>query len=471
MFTTRQRLCLRIGTAAWAESPPALDGPSRQRLPIRARSTPHVVIVGGGFGGLYAARTLGNTPVRVTVLNRHNYHLFQPLLYQVATAALAPTEIASPIRSILRHRQNTSVLLAEACAVDVAEHRVILQDGEIPYDYLILAPGALHSYFGHPQWEAYAPGLKDLDDAAAIRRRMLLAFEAAEREADIARRRVLLTFVIVGGGPTGVELAGAISEIACRSMVRDFRNIDPRTTRTILLEAGPRILPSLPPDLSAKAEASLRRICVEVRTNAPVTEIRPGVVVAGGQRVEASTIVWAAGVAPSALGRSLGVPLDRVGRVLVRADLSVPSHPEIFVIGDLAAFAQPTGTFLPGLAPVAVQEGRHAARNILNLCRGEPTEPFRYKDRGVLATIGRASAVAQFGRCHVSGLPGWGLWVIVHITWLIGFRNRLIVLLDWAWAYFTFQRSARLITGGAVPKPFSAVSNRESGMTDGPASS
>ncbi len=444
---------MRLETVAGLPAPPA-TGASLRGLVM----TPHVVIVGAGFGGLYAARALKNASVRVTVFDRHNYHVFQPLLYQVATAALSPAEIASPIRAVLRHQENTSVRLAEVLGIDATARRVILRDGDVQYDYLILAPGALHSYFGHSEWETYAPGLKDLDDAAAIRRRILLAFEAAEHQSDAALRRALLTFAIVGGGPTGVELAGAIAEVACKSMGRDFRTIDPRTTRTLLLEAGPRILPRFPPDLSAKAEASLRKLCVEVRTNSPVTDIRAGIIIAGGQTVETSTVVWAAGVAPSALGRSLGVPLDPVGRVFVQADLSLPGHPEIFVIGDLAAFAQPSGTLLPGLAPVAVQEGRHAARNIMRLRSGDPTEPFRYKDRGVLATMGRASAVAQFGRCHFSGLLAWVLWLVVHITWLIGFRNRLIVLLDWAWAYFTLQRSARLITAGAVLEPLPAAS-------------
>lgn len=434
----------------------------------RNADVPHVVIVGAGFGGLYAARALQHAPVRVTVLDRHNYHVFQPLLYQVATAALAPTDIASPTRTILRRQKNTAVLMAEVVGVDLAARRVELRSGAISYDYLILASGALPAYFGHTEWQACAPGLKDLDDALAVRRRILSAFEEAERETDPLRQRSLLTFVIIGGGPTGVELAGAISEIACKSMTRDFRHIDPRTTHTILLEAGPRILPTFAPDLSAKAEASLRKLCVDVRTNSPVTAIRPGMVVVRGEVIETATPLWAAGIAPSPVGRCLGVPVDRVGRVVVEADLSLPGHPEVFVIGDLAAVRGPAGTSLPELAPVALQEGRHAARNVLRRCRGEPTERFRYKDRGVLAAIGRASAVAQFGRYHFSGFPAWALWLLVHIAWLIGFRNRVIVLLDWAWAYFTFQHSARLIVGGVAAE--APASTHASGGNDAEAS-
>jgi NADH dehydrogenase len=418
-----------------------------------ARDLPRVVIVGAGFGGLYAALALRRARVRVTVVDRHNYHVFQPLLYQVATAGLSPSEIAYPIRAILRHQRNTCVLLAEVVAIDVGARRVVLRDGQLAYDYLIIATGVRHSYFNHPEWEVCAPGLKDLDDAAKIRQRILLAFEAAERETDDARRQTLLTFVIVGGGPTGVELAGAIAEIACKAMAYDFRNIDPRATRIILVEAGPRVLPSFPADLSRKAEASLQRLCVEVRKNAPVTAIEPGMVILGSERIAAAVVLWAAGVSPSPLARSLGVPLDRAGRVLVKPDLSVPEHPEIFVVGDLAASLDAMGQPLPGLAPVAIQEGRHAARNILRECARQPRRRFRYRDRGALATIGRAAAVMQWGRFRCSGFFAWVLWLCVHIVWLIGFRNRVFVLFDWAWAYLTFQRSGCLITNEEISAP------------------
>ncbi len=430
---------------------------------------PRVVIVGAGFGGLYAAKALRDTPVEVTVVDRRNHHLFQPLLYQVATAGLSPGDIAYPIRGVLRRQRNTRVLLAEVAAVDVAGRKIILKDGELAYDYLILATGACHSYFGHPEWEPWAPGLKTLEDALEIRRRILLAFEKAEREADEEKRRALLTFVVVGGGPTGVELAGAIAEIARQVMVSDFRAIDPRESRVLLVEAGPRILPAFPENLAAKAEAALGRLGVEVWKDAPVSAVRPGPepapsagrspasaralvwpeVVAGGRVVRAATTLWAAGVMASPLAKSLVPPsgLDRVGRVLVEPDLSIPGHPEVFVIGDLAAFTHQTGKPLPGVAPVAIQQGRHAARNILRACRSEPYEPFRYQYRGNLATIGRAAAVADFGRIRLSGLPAWLTWLFVHIFWLIGFRNRFVVLFDWAWAYVTFERAARLITG------------------------
>ncbi len=418
---------------------------SSREMPVQGR--PHVVIVGAGFGGLYAARALKQAPVQLTVIDRRNHHLFQPLLYQVATAGLSPSDIAYPIRSVLRRQTNTRVFLAEAVAINGRDRRVILEDGEVTYDYLILATGVHHSYFGHPEWETCAPGLKSVEDALEIRRRILLAFEKAERETDVAKRLVLLTFVIVGGGPTGVELAGAIAEIACQVMAQDFRTINPREARVILVEAGPRVLPSFPEDLSAKAEGSLEKLCVEVRKNSPVAAIQPGLVTIGDQHIQAGTILWAAGVTARPLARSIGGPLDRDGRVLVEPDLSVPGLPDVFVVGDLAAFTHQTGQPLPGLAPVAIQQGRHAARNIIRRCQGLSSTPFRYLDRGTLATIGRAAAVANFGVVKVSGFLAWIAWIFIHIFFLIGFRNRFIVLFEWAWAYVTLQRSARLITG------------------------
>jgi NADH dehydrogenase len=410
-------------------------------------TSPHVVIVGAGFGGLRAARALKHGDVRVTVIDRRNHHLFQPLLYQVATAGLSPGDIAYPIRAVLRKQTNTQVLLAEVTAIDPGKRKVILADGELEYDYLIVATGARHSYFGHPEWETHAPGLKSVEDALEIRRRILMAFEMAERESDEQRRRALLTFVIVGGGPTGVELAGAIAEIAYTVMVQDFRAIRPKDARIILIEAGPRILPFMPPSLSSKAEASLSKLGVQIVKNSAVTSLYQGMVMAGSQTIHASTILWAAGVAPSSLAVSLGVPLDRLGRVIVQPDLSIPGHPEVFVIGDLCALSDEQGHELPGLAAVAVQEGRHAARNILRMRHGLPCEPFHYIDMGTLATIGRAAAVANFGWVKLSGFVAWVVWIFVHILLLIGFRNRLVVLFDWAWAYLSFQRSARLITG------------------------
>ena len=405
------------------------------------------MIVGGGFGGLYAARALGRAPVDVTVVDRANHHVFQPLLYQVATASLSPSQIAYPIRGVLRHQANTRVLLAEATGVDVAGRRVLLADGELPYDFLVLAPGARHSYFGHPEWEPLAPGLKTIDDALEIRGRVLLAFERAERERDPERRRALLTFVVVGGGPTGVELAGAIGEIACKVMARDFRTIDTRDTRTLLVEAGPRILPTFPAGLSAKAERSLERLCVEVRTGEAVTRLEEGAVWLGADRIACGTVLWAAGVAPSPLARSLRVPLDRAGRVVVNADLTIPGHPEVFVIGDLAAASDAHGRPLPGLAPVAIQQGEYAARAIVAAARGRTAAPFRYHDRGTMATIGRDAAVVDLGRLRFSGYPAWLVWCFIHILWLIGFRNRFLVMIEWAWAYVRLERSARLITG------------------------
>jgi NADH:ubiquinone reductase (H+-translocating) len=426
----------------------------------RAES-PHVVVLGAGFGGLEAARGLADAPVRVTVVDRRNHHLFQPLLYQVATAGLSPAEIAYPIRRILKKQANTRVILAEARAVDAVRKRVILADGELGYDYLVLAAGATHSYFGHDDWGAHAPGLKTLDDALEIRRRALVAFEEAEREEDPDRRRAWLTFVVVGGGPTGVEMAGAFAEIARHSLAREFRHVDPQSARVILAEAGPRILPAYPPDLSARAVRQLEALGAQVWTGTPITGVSAEGVQMGAERVAARTIVWAAGVAASPIARSLDTPLDRAGRVRVSPDLTLPAHPEVFVIGDLAAVEQ-DGVPVPGVAPAAMQMGRHAARSIRRLVNGEPALPFRYVDKGSLATIGRRSAVAQFRRLHLWGFPAWVAWLTVHIFFLIGFRNRLVVLFTWAWAYLTYQRSARLILGGAA-----SVAERRLSARDG----
>jgi len=408
---------------------------------------PHVVIVGGGFGGLYAARALAGRPVRVTLLDRRNHHLFQPLLYQVATAVLNPSDIAAPLRSVLRRATNVTVFLASVERVDLAGRRVVLERGEIGYDGLVLAAGASHSYFGHDDWEVFAPGLKTLEDALEIRRRVLLAYEAAERERDGAEQRALLTFVVIGGGPTGVELAGALGEISRQTIARDFRLIDPTKARIILLEGGPRILPAFPEPLSRSAADALRRIGVEVDTHAVVTRVTADAVWLGGEQIRTRTVLWAAGVAAAPLARTLGAPLDHAGRVLVERDLSVPGHPEAFAIGDLCAFLHQTGAPLPGVAPVAIQQGRAVADNVLRRLRGQPTRSFRYRDKGSMATIGRAAAVAVVGRFRLSGLLAWLAWLLVHIMFLIGFRNRLLVLFEWAWAYVTWHRGARLITG------------------------
>jgi NADH:quinone reductase (non-electrogenic) len=412
-----------------------------------AARPPRVVIIGAGFGGLYAARALRRAPVDITVIDRRNHHLFQPLLYQVATAALSPGDIAYPIRAVLSRQKNTRVLLADVHAIDLKNRKAVLKDGEVEYDYLIIATGASHSYFGHDEWEPSAPGLKTLEDALEIRRRILYAFERAERETDPERRKALLTFMVVGGGPTGLELAGAIAEISRQVLQHDFRAINPREARVILVEAGPRILSAFPPDLSAKAAASLEKLGAEVWTNSPVTSITPQRVVVANQEVPCATTLWAAGVQASPLARSLGIPLDKAGRVIVDPDLSIHGFPEVFVIGDLALFTYQTGKPLPGVAPVAIQQGRHAARNILSSIRGKPRKTFHYFDKGMLATIGRAAAVADFGFLRISGFFAWLAYLFVHIFFLIGFRNRFVVMFEWAWAYFTFQRGARLITG------------------------
>jgi NADH dehydrogenase len=407
---------------------------------------PHVIILGGGFGGLYAARTLARVPVQVTILDRRNYHLFQPLLYQVAAAALNPSDIAYPIRSVVAKQTNTEVLLAEATAIDTAARKVKLADGEMTYDYLIAATGATHSYFNHPEWEKDAPGLKTIEDALEIRRRVLLAFERAERESDRDAQRALLTFVVVGGGPTGVELAGALSEIARETMIRDFRHINPSSARVILIEGNERVLPPYVPSLSAKAQRQLERLGVEVITNATVTNIDDHEVCIGDTTIATHTVLWAAGVRASPLAKTLGVPLDRAGRVIVEPDLTIPGHPEIFVIGDLAAAKQQNGEPVPGVAPAAIQEGVYAAHAIERAVAGKSRAPFRYRDKGSLATIGRAAAVADFGVVRFSGFLAWFAWLAIHIFFLIGFRNRLLVITQWAWAYLTYQRGARLIT-------------------------
>jgi len=410
------------------------------------RMAPHVVIIGGGFGGLSAAKALRRAPVRVTVVDRHNHHLFQPLLYQVATATLSPGDIASPIRWILRHARNTRVWLANVRTIDLANRRIMLQDGvSIGYDYLILAAGTSHTYFGHDEWGPQAPALKTLEDALAIRRRILVAFEEAERETDPVRQQRLLTFLLVGGGPTGVELAGTLAEIA-RQTRAEFRNIDTRTTRIVVIEAGPTILPSFAPALRDAARRSLSRIHVEVRENTRVTAVDDGGVMLGAERLEAGTVLWTAGVAASPITATLGVPLDRAGRVIVERDLSIPGHPEAFVIGDAAAFLDADGHQMPGVAQVAMQGGAHAARTILRRIGGEPGQPFVYHDRGSMAIIGRGSAIADIRGLRFSGPIAWLAWLFLHIFELIGFRNRLVVMIAWATAYFTRQRSVRLIT-------------------------
>jgi NADH dehydrogenase len=407
---------------------------------------PHVVIVGAGFAGLYAAKTLRRAPVRITVIDRRNHHLFQPLLYQVATAGLNPADIAAPIRSILRGG-DVSVVLGEAVAVDVERKRVVLSDGEVPYDYLIVATGATHSYFGHEDWRAVAPGLKSIEDALEIRGRVFLAYERAEREGDPAQRAAWMTFVLVGAGPTGVEMAGAFSEIAHHAMAREFRNIDPNEARVVLLEGQDRVLPLYPPDLSTRARRQLEGLGVEVRTGAMVTAIDEQGVTVGGERIAARTVVWAAGVQASPLARTLGAALDRAGRVLVTAELTVPGRSDVFVVGDLAAREQ-DGAPVPGTCPAAIQEGRHAARNVLRAVRGRPLAPFRWLDRGEFATIGRHAAVGRLrGGGRLWGAPAWLAWLVIHLYFLVGFRNRLLVLIQWAWSYITFRRGARLITG------------------------
>jgi len=405
-----------------------------------------VIIVGGGFGGLDAARALANGPVQVTLLDRRNHHVFQPLLYQVATAALSPGDIASPIRWILRHQQNVEVLLADVRSIDPASKTVVTDHRTFSYDYLIVATGAAHAYFGHPEWESRAPGLKTLDDALEMRRRVLLAFEAAEGESDPAAQRRLLTFVIIGGGPTGVELAGALAEIARQTLRDDFRHIRPESARIVLLEGSPHLLASFPEKLREAARRSLTQLGVDVRTGSVVTAVDEDGVTVAGERISAQTILWAAGVAASPLAASLGVPLDRAGRVAAEPTLQVAGQPDIFVAGDICAFMQ-DGRQLPGVAQVAKQQGAHAARNVLRALRRQPLLPFRYVNYGNVATIGRGSAVVDIGPVRASGWLAWVFWLFLHIFWLIGFRNRIAVVGEWAWSYITFQRRIRLITG------------------------
>ena len=408
---------------------------------------PRVVVVGAGFGGLSLAKGLAGAPFDVTVIDRHNYHLFQPLLYQVATAALSPADIAAPIRAILRGRSNVNVVLADVSGVDVGARQVIAEGRRIAYDILVLATGAQHAYFGHDDWAPFAPGLKTIDDATDLRRRILLAFERAETESDAAERANLLTFVVVGGGPTGVEMAGAIAELANWALAADFRNIDPRSARIVLVEGGPRLLSALHPSLSEKARRSLEKLGVEVRLDSIVTSCSSRDVSIGPERIQTRTIMWAAGVKASPAAEWLGVPADRAGRAKVEPDLSVAGHPDIFVLGDTALVHDADGKPLPGVAPVAKQQGEYLARCLVARSRGEALHAFRYRDFGSLATIGRKHAVADFGRVRLSGFVAWVLWSVTHIYFLIGFRRRAIVALHWAWSYITFQRGTRLITG------------------------
>jgi NADH dehydrogenase len=420
---------------------------------------PRIVIVGAGFAGLSAAQKLARLPVQVTIIDRKNHHTFQPLLYQVATAGLSPGEIAAPIRWILRGHTNIEVLLGEVLEFDIPQKRVVIKDERLDYDFLIVASGATHAYFGHEEWEHAAPGLKTIEDALEIRRRVLLAFELAERDRETSRETLPkngngrqnppmpLQFVVIGGGPTGVELAGTLAEIARHAMNHEFRNIDPRDSKILLIEGGPRVLPAYSEDLSCKAEAQLRRLGVEVRTSQMVTGIEPGAVWVGDQKIPSPVILWAAGVAASPLGKKLGVPVDRAGRVEVEADLSVPGHSEIFVVGDLAALKDESGKLLPGVAQVAIQQGNWVGELIARDLEKQPRRPFHYHDKGSLATIGRAAAVAKIGRFELSGYFAWLAWLFIHIFFLIGFRNRILVMTQWAWSYLTYERGARLITG------------------------
>lgn len=403
--------------------------------------------MGAGFGGLNATKGLAKLPVRVTVVDRKNHHTFQPLLYQVATAGISPGEIAAPIRWILRGHPNIEVLLEEVLDFNLKQRQVITNEAVLPYDYLVIAAGASHAYFGHPEWEPLAPGLKTIEDALEIRRRVLLAFELAERQAVAGQPEFPLTFVVVGAGPTGTELAGTLAEICRHVLAKEFRAIKPERARILLLEGGPRVLPAYSDELSLKAKQQLERLGVEVRTANIVTRVEPGAVWVGNQRISAEVVLWAAGVAASPLGKKLGVAVDRAGRVPVQPDLSIPGHPEVFVIGDLAALKDEVGKLLPGVAPVAIQQGKWIAKTIARDLEHQPRRPFHYHDKGSLATIGRAAGVAQFPKFSLSGYFAWLAWLFVHIFFLIGFRNRLMVMIQWAWSYLTYERGARLITG------------------------
>jgi len=433
---------MRDNAAAPLTSAPA------QKPDAASPRLPQVVIIGAGFGGLSAAHALRRAPVDVTVIDKRNYHLFQPLLYQVATAGLSPAQIASPIRGILRNQRNAVVRMGKVRGIDKTAKLVSTDDHQVPYDYLIVATGARHAYFGHDEWEPFAPGLKKIDDATDIRRRILIAFEKAETETDPAERDRLLTFVVIGGGPTGVEIAGAIAELANTALARDFRNIDPRLARIILVEAGPRILPSFRESLSAAAARALVRLGAQVRTGTPVTAVTDDHVMVGSERIETRTVLWAAGVEASPAAKWLGCAKDKAGRVTVNADLTIPGHPEIFVIGDTAAMKDKNGGPVPGIAPAAKQAGAYAAAAIKARLEGRDVgSPFRYRHAGDLATIGRKAAVVDFGWLRLRGNPAWWLWSAAHIFFLIGFRNRITVTLDWLWSYLTFQRGSRLITG------------------------
>jgi NADH dehydrogenase len=424
---------------------------------LERKKTPRIVIIGGGFGGLYAAKELMHQPVSVTLLDRTNHHLFQPLLYQVATAGLSPGDIAQPIRHILRDAENIEILMEGVDRVDVAQKLVITGNQEIPYDYLIVAAGARHSYFGHDEWEQFAPGLKSLEDALELRRRILKAFEFAEIATDPAERKKALTFVVVGGGPTGVEMAGAIAELAHRSLADDFHHVNPRDAQVILVDAAPRILPTFEAKLSESARKQLEQLQVEVRTGVMVKDVGPDGVHAGDELIPTRTIVWAAGNAASPLAKSLGAELDRAGRVTVNEDLTIAGHPEVFAIGDMALFTHQTGQSLPGVCPVAMQMGTHAAKNILAASEGRAMTGFRYQDKGNMATIGRNRAVADLKVISFGGFFAWLAWLFIHLIFLIGFRNRIAVLFQWMWAYLTYARGARLIYGvfrpGRVPEP------------------
>ncbi len=414
---------------------------------MAGKSRPHVIVVGGGFGGLEAAKSLAHLPVEITLVDRKNHHTFQPLLYQVATAGLSPAEIAAPIREILAKHENVEVLLGDVLGFDLERRILKLHGFELPYDYLVVAAGATHAYFGHDKWEPFAPGLKTIEDALEMRRRILLAYELAEREAALTGHHRPLNFVVVGAGPTGVELAGTLAEIARKSLPEDFRHIEPAKARVLLVEAGPSVLSAYPDDLRQSAVKQLQHLGVEVRTNSAVTDVHLGEVSIGQEVVPAAAVLWAAGVSASPLGAALGAPVDRAGRVLVEPDLSISGHREVFVIGDLASMNDAAGKPLPGIAPVAMQQGKCVARQVAAELAGRSREDFHYVDKGSLATIGRAAAVAQFGKVHISGFLAWLSWLFIHILFLIGFRNRVLVMFQWAWSYLTYERSARLITG------------------------